>query len=113
MRKNMAVSALIALKPLEIQKIYFMKKSLKYDRKPIQVLKSQVWYCVSCQTLVFVKNWQFSICGVSKVGKKCSNCKNKVTFTNKIFYGPGMKVTLFLRFGEILMLKMVSKDSQL
>ena len=45
--------------------------------------------------------------------KKWSNPKNKVTFTNKTFYGPGMKVTLFLQFGEILMLKMVSKDSQL
>ena len=52
----MAVGALIALKPLEIQKhLFYEKKSLKYDREPIQQLKSQVCYCVSCQTLVFVK----------------------------------------------------------
>ena len=55
----------------------------------------------------------FSICGVNKVGKKCSNRKNKVTFIHKTFLGPGMEVTLFLRFGQILILKMVSKDSQL
>ena len=50
MRKKLAIGALIALK-----NIYFMKKSSKYDREPIQELKSQVCYCVSCQTLVFVK----------------------------------------------------------
>ena len=59
------------------------------------------------------KNEQFPICDVSKIDKKCLNCKNKVTFSNKTFYGAGMKVTLFLQFGEILVLKTVSKDSQL
>ena len=51
----MAVGALIALKPLEIQKHLFYEKSSKDDREHIQQLKSVVCYCVSCQTLVFVK----------------------------------------------------------
>ena len=55
----------------------------------------------------------FNISEARNTLKTGSKYKNKVTFTNKTFYGLGMKVTVFLRFGEILMLKMVSKDSQL
>ena len=36
--------------------------------------------------------------------KKWSNCKNNVTFSNKTFLGRVLKVTLFFRFGDVLML---------
>jgi len=110
----MALGALIALKPLEIQKHLFYEKIVEvWQRTHTRTKKSGLLLCFMSKIGFCQKNWQFSICGVSKVDKKCSNCKNKVTFTNKFFYGPGMKVTLFLRFGEIVMLKMAYKDSQL
>ena len=38
------------------------------------------------------------------MSKKYSNYKNNVTFTNKTFLGRVLKVTLFFRFGDVLML---------
>ena len=51
----MAVGALIALKPLEIQKHLFYEKIIEILQRTYTTTKSQVCYFVSCQTLVFVK----------------------------------------------------------
>ena len=43
------------------------------------------------------------------MSKKYSNYKNNVTFTNKTFLGRVLKVTLFFRFGGVLMLLELSE----
>ena len=58
-----------------------------------------------------IDNSQFVV--LAKLTKSAQIAKIRSLLLTKLFYGPGMKVSLFLRFGKILMLKMVSKDSQL
>ena len=53
----------------------------------MQQLKCQVYYCILGQTLVFVKNMSVLNLWHKKVDKKCSNCKNKVTFTHQTYLG--------------------------
>ena len=49
---------------------------------------------------------------LTKLAKSAQIAKIRSLLFTKLF-GPGMEVTLFVRLGQILILKMVSKDSQL
>ena len=66
-----------------------------------------------CQNPYLSWAWIFIISDANFTLKTGLKWKNKDTFTNETFWGQGMKVPLFLGFGDILMLKIKSQKRQL
>ena len=62
---------------------------------------------------VFVLSMNFHYFDADFTLKTGLKWKNDDTFTNKTFWVQGMKVPLFLGFGDILMLKIKSQKAEL